>query len=225
MIEISGLSGVTLEPIMRSHGWAYLAPLERTEDGFRCPLVLGSGFAVTLQLAASRTGIAIHADHRVTLKQKQELRTVAEHMLSLDFPLHEFQAMRREKTATTLLGLGKKGWGHMLRSPTFWEDAVKTLCTTNASWGYTQKMCRNPCLHVTVHGCRCSVLGSRVSAHRPRRRGSSPRMEARRLEAGKTPENRQPTTEHRERLPGRFRNRNCWRRWRSGWRMGRCFTC
>ena len=33
----------------------------------------------------------------------------------------------------------------MLRSPTFWEDAVKTLCTTNASWGYTVKMCKNLC--------------------------------------------------------------------------------
>jgi 3-methyladenine DNA glycosylase/8-oxoguanine DNA glycosylase len=45
----------------------------------------------------------------------------------------------------------------MLRSPTFWEDAAKTLCTTNASWGHTQKMCGNLCEHLgqqTVSGTR-----------------------------------------------------------------------
>ena len=30
----------------------------------------------------------------------------------------------------------------MLRSPTVWEDVVKTLCTTNCSWGLTVAMVR-----------------------------------------------------------------------------------
>ena len=74
-----------------------------------------------------------------------ELTAVAEHMLSLDFPTDEFAEKCKRKKATTLLRLARKGWGRMLRSPTYWEDAVKTLCTTNASWGYTQKMCRRLC--------------------------------------------------------------------------------
>ena len=148
MTEISGLTRATLGPIMRSHGWVYLAPLEQTEDGFRYPLVLRSGPAVTLCLAVSGTGAVIDADRRVPSKQKQELRTVAEHMLSLDFPLHEFRAVCRKRKATALFRLAGKGWGRMLRSPTIWEDAVKTLCTTNASWGYTERMCRNLCLQL-----------------------------------------------------------------------------
>jgi 3-methyladenine DNA glycosylase/8-oxoguanine DNA glycosylase len=32
------------------------------------------------------------------------------------------------------------GAGRMLRSPTVWEDVVKTLCTTNCSWGLTVTM-------------------------------------------------------------------------------------
>lgn len=32
------------------------------------------------------------------------------------------------------------GAGRMLRSPTVWEDVVKTLCTTNCSWGLTTFM-------------------------------------------------------------------------------------
>ena len=53
----------------------------------------------------------------------------------------------------------------MFRSPTYWEDAVKTLCTTNASWGYTQKMCQNLCLQLgetTPSGMKTFPLPERV---------------------------------------------------------------
>lgn len=143
--EICRIPGVPLLPIVRSHGWVYLAPVDPSDGGFTYPLVLSSGARVVLQVAASKAGIAISTDRRMAGRQKRELRAVAEHMLSLDFPLHEFEVMCRAKKATTLLRLANKGWGRMLRSPTFWEDAVKTLCTTNASWGYTEKMCRNLC--------------------------------------------------------------------------------
>jgi N-glycosylase/DNA lyase len=33
----------------------------------------------------------------------------------------------------------------MLRSPTLWEDAAKTLFTTNCSWSLTKKMCAALC--------------------------------------------------------------------------------
>lgn len=32
------------------------------------------------------------------------------------------------------------GAGRIVRSPTVFEDVVKTLCTTNCSWGATQRM-------------------------------------------------------------------------------------
>ena len=34
------------------------------------------------------------------------------------------------------------GRGALLRSPTLWEDVVKTICTTNVSWGNTVSMVR-----------------------------------------------------------------------------------
>ena len=34
------------------------------------------------------------------------------------------------------------GAGRMLRSPTVWEDVVKTICTTNCTWALTRVMVR-----------------------------------------------------------------------------------
>jgi len=137
MTGIEKLSAKALTPILQSHGWAYLAPLEQTENGFTYPLVLRSGKPVTLQITTAKG--------RIVWPHGKELKAIAEHILSLDFPLHDFQALCKQKKATRLLRLAKQGWGRMLRSPTVWEDAVKTLCTTNASWGYTEKMCLNLC--------------------------------------------------------------------------------
>jgi len=140
MTQICDLTAGMLVPILQSHGWACLTPFEQTEAGFRYPVVLKSGAVTTLEVATAQGRIVIRGN-----EQCKELKAIAEHMLSVEFPLHEFEAMCKQKKATRLLRLAKQGWGRMLRSPTFWEDAVKTLCTTNASWGYTEKMCRNLC--------------------------------------------------------------------------------
>jgi hypothetical protein len=134
--RIGILPAIPLDPIMHSHGWAYLAPLEQTQDGFRYPVVFGVGGTATLQVAASKTGVVVRTERHLSTEQKRRLLATAKHMLSADFPLAEFQDVCRRKKAKTLLRLAKRGWGRMLRSPSFWEDAVKTLCTTNASWGY-----------------------------------------------------------------------------------------
>lgn len=159
------MTTVELEPILLSHGWVYLPPLDKTEGGFAYPLVLRSGAPINVRIAVSYNGFVVHAAPLLSSIERRELRAVAEHMLSLDFPLDEFICMCKTKKATALLRLAKKGWGRMLRSPTFWEDAVKTLCTTNASWEYTQKMCKNLCLELgetTPSGMRTFPLPEEV---------------------------------------------------------------
>jgi N-glycosylase/DNA lyase len=123
----------------------YLAPADLIDGGFRYPLRLSTGASIVLEITASHGGIVISADRRMAGKEKRALQLLAEHMLSLDFPLTEFIAVCRARKVTALLRLARRGWGRMFRSPSVWEDAVKTLCTTNASWGYTEKMCRNLC--------------------------------------------------------------------------------
>ena len=59
------------------------------------------------------------------------------HVLSLDLDLMLFYAMAAEDPdlAWVLTGAGR-----MVRSPTVFEDVVKTICTTNTSWGGTTRM-------------------------------------------------------------------------------------
>jgi N-glycosylase/DNA lyase len=67
----------------------------------------------------------------------RSLATALRHMLRLDENLSEFYELCREDPA---LGWCATGAGRMLRSPTVFEDVVKTICTTNTAWSGTRKM-------------------------------------------------------------------------------------
>lgn len=142
---IRALSSAMLTPILRSHGWPYLAPCEATDGGFRYPIALGPKTAASVDVTGLHASIRIQPDRELSPCQEEQVKQAVRHMLSLDFPLADFVAMCKAKKSTALHRLARQGWGRMFRSPSYWEDAVKTLCTTNASWGYTQKMCANLC--------------------------------------------------------------------------------
>ncbi len=59
------------------------------------------------------------------------------HMLRLDEDLSAFYAMA---AADPVLAWVPNGAGRMLRSPTVFEDLVKTICTTNCTWSATVRM-------------------------------------------------------------------------------------
>src|SRR5213075_497888 len=58
-------------------------------------------------------------------------------VLRLDQDLSGFYA---RAAADPALEWAIAGAGRMLRSPTVFEDVVKTICTTNCSWSLTTKM-------------------------------------------------------------------------------------
>ena len=59
------------------------------------------------------------------------------HMLRLDDDLSAFYALAREDAG---LAWAATGAGRMMRSPTVFEDVVKTICTTNCAWSATVRM-------------------------------------------------------------------------------------
>ena len=63
------------------------------------------------------------------------------HILRLDDPLEEFYELT--DTDQRLSWVSVSNAGRLLRSPTVFEDMIKTLCTTNCSWGLTKNMVRN----------------------------------------------------------------------------------
>jgi N-glycosylase/DNA lyase len=61
----------------------------------------------------------------------------ARHILRLDEPLGSFYALA---AADPELAWACAGAGRLVRSPTVFEEVVKTICTTNCSWALTRRI-------------------------------------------------------------------------------------
>ncbi|HEX2031748.1 MAG TPA: hypothetical protein VHL78_10150, partial [Actinomycetota bacterium] len=70
-------------------------------------------------------------------REAAALAEVVRRVLHLDLDLSAFYAMVADDPE---LAWAASGAGRMIRSPTVFEDVVKTLCTTNCSWALTTRM-------------------------------------------------------------------------------------
>jgi 3-methyladenine DNA glycosylase/8-oxoguanine DNA glycosylase len=68
---------------------------------------------------------------------RERITAVLAVMLNLDEDLSSFYALA---AADPALAWATRGAGRMLRSPTVFEDVVKTICTTNCAWSATVRM-------------------------------------------------------------------------------------
>lgn len=123
-----------------SHGWCELAPFALDTDKWRLSYVFTDGKNVTpatIYEEEKRLGIDLA---NMKIKPEKIIRDVR-HILRLDDDLSGFYA--------AVAGNERLEWvthrraGRMLRSPTVWEDLVKTMCTTNCSWALTKIMVNN----------------------------------------------------------------------------------
>src|SRR5262249_5289177 len=124
-----------------SHGFAELAPMSLDEGARTLDLTLRIPRGRPRRI---RIGAAARGRARVEVLGgaasdgvRDAVRRGASHVLRLDQDLSGFYALAAEDPDLAWATLGA---GRMLRSPTVWEDVVKTLCTTNCSWGLTTIM-------------------------------------------------------------------------------------
>jgi 3-methyladenine DNA glycosylase/8-oxoguanine DNA glycosylase len=108
-----------------SHGIASLPPARIDEEARTFEYSLPHGW---FRLSAS--------DAAVQLRGRGVL-PVVRHMLRLDEDLSGFYALIADDPE---LAWAARGAGRMLRSPTVFEDVVKTICTTNCAWSGTVRM-------------------------------------------------------------------------------------
>jgi 3-methyladenine DNA glycosylase/8-oxoguanine DNA glycosylase len=144
-IEI-GLRGPRGEPVdlwraMVSHGFHDLAPAQIDEHERSLTLTLrvprGRPRRVTIRPGRrGRARVDVVGPVPSAAASASIARDVAR-VLHLDQDLSGFYAIAADDPA---LAWTTNGAGRMLRSPTVWEDVVKTLCTTNCSWGLTVTM-------------------------------------------------------------------------------------
>jgi N-glycosylase/DNA lyase len=140
------LRGAGGEPVdlwrtLNSHGFAELAPmmLDETARTLSLTVPVAGGRPRRVRISAGRKGTASievmggAAGPRV----RDGVLDAAARVLHLNQDLSGFYVLARQDPELAWVASGA---GRMLRSPTVYEDVVKTICTTNCSWGLTVTM-------------------------------------------------------------------------------------
>jgi N-glycosylase/DNA lyase len=70
-------------------------------------------------------------------RRAERVLVAVAHVLRLDEDLSAFYDLA---TSDPELAWSARGAGRMIRSPTVFEDVVKTICTTNCAWSATERM-------------------------------------------------------------------------------------
>lgn len=123
-IELRGPGGepVDFRRTLASHGVATLPPNRIDEEAW----TLERG---DLRVSAGSPGhVSVEPDGAVEVVRR---------MLNLDEDLSGLYALAADDPE---LAWVTRGAGRMLRSPTVFEDVVKTICTTNCTWAATVRM-------------------------------------------------------------------------------------
>jgi N-glycosylase/DNA lyase len=138
-LALRGAGGepVDLRRTIASHGVADLPPNRIDEEALTLEItLLLDGEPATVRVSPGRNGYAKAQVIAGRAGAPQIGRAVA-HLLRLDEDLSPFYAAA---AADPELAWVTSGAGRMIRSPTVFEEVVKTICTTNCTWSATIRM-------------------------------------------------------------------------------------
>lgn len=128
-----------------SHGWSQLAPFDLDAENWKLKFVFDSGEnqkPVSAEIYENEGKIFIEAKAKsLNKKASEKIIKDTRHILQIDEELSDFYKQTNKKKH--LKWIAEKKAGRLLRSPTVFEDLVKTVCTTNCSWALTKKMVSN----------------------------------------------------------------------------------
>jgi len=123
-----------------SHGWCELAPFSLDTENWRLSYVFSDGKSVVpAVICEERNKLRIDlASSKIKL---EKIVSDTRHILRLDDDLSGLYTAVADNER--LAWVAHRRAGRLLRSPTVWEDLVKTICTTNCSWALTKIMVNN----------------------------------------------------------------------------------
>ncbi|HSH80006.1 MAG TPA: hypothetical protein VLA19_15890 [Herpetosiphonaceae bacterium] len=148
------------DAMINAHGWPQLAPFAWDAEQRMLGRVeqLSSGRIVSLHIRADGEVLRVELElPEPDADELGEVERVVRWMVELDEDFSEFYNFCAGYEA--LQHIPTRGLGPMLRSPTVWEDYVKTVCTTNTTWGQTKGMVRRM---VDGYGAALSEDGPRA---------------------------------------------------------------
>jgi 3-methyladenine DNA glycosylase/8-oxoguanine DNA glycosylase len=128
--------------VVGSHGWYQLSPFEFDEDAglLTYVLCLDTGEVAELRLRPEDAGLSVETDLPLSAPEQDQVRRAVSWMFGLELDLSAFYAAVRGEPK--LSHAERNGGGRVLRSPTFFEDVLKTILTTNTLWAATKRMNR-----------------------------------------------------------------------------------
>lgn len=128
-----------------SHGWSQLAPFNLDTENWKLGFVFGfeNGQKPVSAVISENEGKIFIETEAKTLSKKASEKIIkdARHILRFDDEFEDFYKYTNK--TKHLKWIADKKAGRLLRSPTVFEDLVKTVCTTNCSWALTKKMVSN----------------------------------------------------------------------------------
>jgi 3-methyladenine DNA glycosylase/8-oxoguanine DNA glycosylase len=127
--------------VVRSHGWYQLAPFHFDEDTntLYYVLQLANGRVIELKLREGVDGVNVES-LKLDRAERKEVADKVTWMFGLDLDFARFY--RAARGEPKLIGAKKRSLGRVLRSPTIFEDVIKTILTTNTLWTATKNMTR-----------------------------------------------------------------------------------
>lgn len=143
MLTLSARPPFSLSTVLNSHGWIQLAPFSQINDtvGFKYVDRLNTGQVVEMWIEETEDGVKVEVDAQLHEAEQVEIIRKINWMLGLDQDFSAFyKIIQREPK---LASVEKRAQGRVLRSPTLFEDVVKTILTTNTSWAGTIRMVEN----------------------------------------------------------------------------------
>ena len=125
--------------VVNSHGWRQLAPFSyNEEDRTLCYVLrLTNGRVIELKFRDGMDGVIVETE-KLGGAERREVKEKAGWIFGLDMDFSHFYAASRGEPK--LAGAKKLALGRVLRSPTLFEDVIKTILTTNTLWTVTKNM-------------------------------------------------------------------------------------
>ena len=129
------------DSVVHSHGWFQLAPfhLDEESDTLLYILQLANGRVIELKMCDAMDGVAVETE-KLDKAERKEVTDKVNWMFGLDMGFSHFYAVALEEPK--LARVEARALGRVLRSPTLFEDVVKTILTTNTLWTATKNMTR-----------------------------------------------------------------------------------
>jgi 3-methyladenine DNA glycosylase/8-oxoguanine DNA glycosylase len=128
------------QSVLESHGWVQLAPFRLDDGGSRVFYtdMLANGRVVEYGIRETPKGVRVDIPGKLGKAERSEVADKVRWMFGLDL---DFSAFYRAARGEPKLRKARRlAYGRVLRSPTFFEDVLKTILTTNTLWAATRNM-------------------------------------------------------------------------------------